>query len=229
MDYKRNIKYFTSNISKVFLFISIGLLAASVVCIFILWGYYYIGMALFIPGVFLAFLSSVLNVKDAELDGCGKRIADAFKASVATKIPALNASGKSKNFVPKEPIFYEEYFYDGDIILIKKGKDARYRTAAYYICCLVIDTDRIYTAVKTVSLVEDKSSEQLQELMLGELSGVAMEEISNENYRIIAKYKILKFIGGDGKVVASIPVSSDAEAEKTADRINTLIRKAKTA
>ncbi len=230
MNYEKNKKYFASN-DKHF-YVGLSLIAVGVVflaCTFIgfyLLSYYVQGVTGFIfaaVGAGVAFIPRSLRTSESELDA----IVEAKTKKYAEE--KAEEAGLERMLSRRiRPCTMGAYVFEGENVLVRRGKDdRRYRTSLYTATALIFTDHGVYAAQKTFSFIEEAESETEAQFLYEELDGVSMleEEISLADGGK-AKTCALVFTCG-GKEALRVPTKGDYAAQSLCEDINHAVAEAK--
>ncbi len=226
MNYEKNKKYFKSNDKHFYVGIVIlGIVAVSFVFDFI--GIYIFSYAvqfiLAAVGACVAFIPRSLRTSEAELDA----IVEAKTRKYAEE--TVEEAGLSRMLSRRiRPCTMGAYVFDGENVLVRRGKDdRRYRTSLYTATALVFTGNGVYAAQKTFSFTEEAESETEAQFLYEDLDGVNMleEEISLADGGK-AKTCALVFMC-EGKEALRVPAKGDYAAQSLCEEINHAVAEAK--
>ncbi len=231
MDYKVNQKYFKGRFANTFSIIAIifiGLGCVVGIYSMVMWGTIYLGVPFLIVGVILFLVSNSFIVKDEDMENCGERVKDSFIKEFNETNPVLSNFSKARGLTEhSDPVFFGEFYFEGNDFLLHEGKDKKYRTSDYFVSGFLREPDKLYVSKKVVSLTEENSEYFSKAFTYNELESAEFKEIEHDLLKRVVRYKNLILKGMNNEVLAVIPVNEDASSDTLLEKINISIRKSK--
>ncbi len=226
MDYGKNIKYFQSS-DKLF-YIGLALLIPGAILfgltLFWFWFIPYqniIGIALAVIGASLAFIPRSLRSNEKDIDAIVNGMTEGYAKEVTEKL------GLEKQIVKTmEQVSLGNYIYEGEELLLRRGKDDRKcRTSKYSIAAVLCTKNGIILSHKTCSLIDETVTETIHEFLYTEMDAVSI--IDNEiKLPDGTKTKDTRFvITKDGKELLNLPTVHVIAVDRLAADINRMIPK----
>jgi hypothetical protein len=226
MDYERNLKYYKSNDKHfytgiIILGIGVLILAIGELLGFRLFrGQTSVALTVMGIGALIAYVPAGKRSNETEIDNAVLRATDKYEEEVAENVN-ITLSRRIK------PVLFGDFVYDGEDVLLRRGlSDRKYRSSKYVASALLFTNDGVYISQKTVSLIEDNTTETDMEFVfeyLDEVYAVQEERIFGDD-----KVKISFFvIKENGEEKARIPVKYNAFVDKVCDDVNNAIAEAK--
>ncbi len=226
MDYKRNLKYFTSK--PTMMFIGIAMIAVALFLYFVIgrWVFRYPALIMGVAGLIMTGISFSGKSSDSEMDRQAK---NAVGDICETAIQHFEIRDDVMTAFP--PVAFGSYDYseraDG---MIKKGGDGKYRTDIYTGTAMIITAKKLYIYIKTVDMLKDNEKKSMYDFNFITLSGA---EILTEPRKFqMGKTTAttndvrIKITSDDGKSV-EFPVKDDTDADEAVLNINRLIESKK--
>ncbi len=229
MDYKKNLKYFTSN-DKHF-YIGVAIMAVGIIC----FALYYFFWILFLPyheitslfmiiiGAGIAFVPLSMRSSEKDIDEMLLRSTQNYAVSAAEK------AGLEQHLHPNiKPTTVGDFVYDGEGILLRKGRiDNKVRSSVYAATAMIFTCRGIYIVQKRFSLVLKSLEEKETELVYTDIDevNVITEVLTFEN-GLRAKVSFI-VIMVNGKEAMRIPTSNGSASDRLCEEINHTIKNVK--
>ena len=229
MEYQRNLKYYKSNDKHFY----VGVIILGVgVLLFALGNFLRlrflpsqtpISMIIMGIGAVVAFVPSSGRSGEADIDEAvlsmtrdyGKETEESVRITLSRRI---------------NPAVIGDYVYDGEDILVRRGRtDRKYRTSKYAVSALLFTKDGIYIAQKTFSLIEDSVTETEMEFIFEDMESICAEceeRVFDEKNKTKIWFLVIK---ENGKEPARLPVKYNATVDKLCDDVSNAMAEAKAA
>ena len=227
MEYERNLKYYKSNDKHFFTGVIIIGVGALLFIIGNVLGFDFlprqtqISMVIAGIGAAIAFIPSAGRSSEHDIDDAVTRATYRYDEETVENVN-LRLSRRIK------PMLLGEFVYDGEGVLVRRGRsDRKYRSSKYVASAFIFTNDGIYISQKTFSLIEDNTVETEMEFVFEYMDGVSTvceERVFGEKDRVKLYFLV---INEDGKEAARIPVKYNARVDKLCDDINNAIAEAK--
>ena len=227
MEYERNLKYYKSNDKHFYVGVIIIGIGAVLFAIGNVLGLRFMPMqtqlAMVIAGIgaIIAFIPSSGRSSEHDIDDAVARATHRYDEQVIENVN-ITLSRRIK------PVLFGEYVYDGEGVLVRRGRaDRKYRSSKYVASAFLFTKDGVYISQKAFSLIEDSTVETDMEFVfeyIDEAYTVCEERIFGENDKVKLYFLIIK---EDGKEAARIPVKYNAIVDRVCDDINNAIAEAK--
>ncbi len=220
MNYEKNLKYFKSTDTLFYVGLPILIVGGLLIVLELFWFYFlpyqmFIGAGLAVIGGAIAFVPRSLRTSEKELDAILESMRESYLPEV------LERTGLGKHTLKNlPPILFSGYLYEGENILLRRGKDDRkWRSNLFVISALIPTRNGVYIAKKTVSLTEEGENEVTYELPYSEI-GAALVKDTKREITAEVKLKEAHFILQKGEdELASLPCSHNVAADRMAEEL----------
>ncbi len=244
MDYNRNKKYFSQNLSTAPIIISAACIAIGFFMVVFLANTrgmpsYLMtsgGLTILAVGVAIFVVRSARKIPDGEISEQAKKLYATFQEDFNQKfipqdIRTIRYEMANHISRPKlEPVTFATYCFEGDEVLAKKGNDGKCRSSIYSMSGFILKPDSICVAEREISLISDNDPipGNFREIKYLDLGSASLEKVpEKKGYEGFAKYRHLTLFDNDGKVVIDFPILADAAADDYVKDINLRITRAK--